>query len=153
MTKILKPLIKTANLDVYALNNSTALELPFFEAGINAGFPSPAADFLDNSIDLNKHLIKNPSSTFIAIAKGVSMKNIGIDDGDLLILDKSLEPKNGVIAACVIDGEFTLKRLMVKAKEVYLIPENEDFKPIKISEYNDLKIWAILTYSIKAHKH
>ncbi len=149
----LKPLFKTPTLDIYALDTSTALELPFFDGGINAGFPSPAADFLDNAIDLNKHLIKNPSSTYISIANGVSMINVGIGDKDILIIDKSLEPKNGAIAVCVIDSEFTLKKIMVKAKELYLMPENEDYKPIKVTEFNDFKIWGILTYSIKAHKH
>jgi len=153
MPNKLNPLFTTPTMDFYTVSTETLAELPYIEGGISAGFPSPAADFLDATIDLNKHLIKNPSTTFIAIAKGVSMKNIGIHDGDLLILDKSLEPKNGAIAACVIDGEFTLKTLMVKAKEVYLTPENEDYKPIKITEFNDFKIWAILTHSIKAHKH
>lgn len=149
----LKPLFKTPTLDFYSVIQTTELELPFIESGVSAGFPSPAADFLDATIDLNKHLIQNPSSTFISIANGVSMINVGIGDKDLLIIDKSLEPKNGAIAVCIIDGEFTLKKIMVKAKELYLIPENEDYKPIKVTEFNEFKIWGILTYSIKAHKH
>ena len=148
----LKPLFTTPIFDLYTLDNSTSLELPY-TGTINAGFPSPANDFSEDSIDLNKYLIKNPSTTFLMRAKGFSLKNIGIDDGDLLIIDKSIEPKNGLKTACVIDGEFTLKKLMVKSKELCLMPENEDFKPIKVTEYNNFKIWGTLTFSIKAHKH
>ena len=123
------------------------------ENGISAGFPSPATDFLDPVIDLNKHLIRHPATTFIAVANGQSMKGAGIDNNDLLIVDKSIAPSNGAIAVCVIDGEFTLKRLVVKRREIFLMPENEDFKPIKISEFNEFEIWGILTYSIKFHPH
>jgi DNA polymerase V len=148
-----KPLFKTTHLNFFSVSTDTELELPFVDNGISAGFPSPATDFLDASIDLNKHLIKNPSSTFIAVTSGNSMKGAGIDDNDLLIIDKSLEPTHGAIAVCVIDNEFTLKRLKIDRKEIYLVPENEAFKPIKITEYNDFEIWGILTYSIKYHKH
>jgi DNA polymerase V len=148
-----KPLFKTPHLHFFSVSTDTALELPFVDQGISAGFPSPATDFLDAAIDLNKHLIKNPSTTFIAVTSGTSMKGAGIDDNDLLIIDKSLEPSNGAVAVCVIDNEFTLKRLKIDRKEIYLVPENEAYKPIKITEYNDFEIWGILTYSIKYHKH
>lgn len=149
----LKPFLKTSILDFYSIDTSTELVLPLAESKINAGFPSPATDFLDSEIDLNKHLIKNPSSTFIAVTNGYSMKGAGIDDNDLLIIDKSLEATNGAIAVCIIDNEFTLKRLKVSKKEIFLMPENENFKPIKITEFNEFEIWGILTYSIKHHKH
>lgn len=149
----LKPFFKTSILDFYTIDTSTALEIPFVESTISAGFPSPANDFLDSAIDLNKHLIKNPSTTFIAVTSGFSMKNAGIDNNDLLIIDKSIEPSHGAIAVCVIDNEFTLKRLQIINKEIFLMPENENFKPIKITEYQDFEIWGILTYSIKHHKH
>lgn len=148
-----KALFKSTTLQFYSISTDTELQLPFVENGIKAGFPSPATDFLDSAIDLNKHLISNPSTTFIAVADGYSMKGAGIDHQDLLIIDRSIEPSNGAIAVCCIDGEFTLKRLVVKRKEIYLMPENEDFKPIKVSEYNEFEIWGILTYSIKYHKH
>ncbi|MBW7951036.1 MAG: translesion error-prone DNA polymerase V autoproteolytic subunit [Chitinophagaceae bacterium] len=148
-----KPLFKTTYFNFFSVSNDTDLELPFVTDGINAGFPSPATDFLDATIDLNKHLIKNPSTTFIAVTSGTSMIGAGINDNDLLIIDKSLEPTNGAIAVCVIDNEFTLKRLKVERKQVYLMPENPEFKPIKITEYQDFEIWGILTYSIKHHKH
>jgi DNA polymerase V len=148
-----KPLFKTPSMHFFALSTDTELELPFVENGISAGFPSPATDFLDSAIDLNKHLIRHPATTFIAVANGQSMKGAGIDNNDLLIVDKSIEPTNGAIAVCVIDGEFTLKRLVVKRREIFLMPENEDFKPIKISEFNEFEIWGILTYSIKCHSY
>jgi DNA polymerase V len=148
-----KPLFKSSAIELFSLSNETELPLPFVENGISAGFPSPATDFLDNAIDLNKHLIKNPSSTFIGITNGQSMKGAGIDNNDLLIIDKSIEPSNGAIAVCIIDGEFTLKRLVVKKKEILLMPENEAFEPIKITEFNEFEIWGILTYSIKPHKY
>lgn len=101
------------------------LSLPYVEKGISAGFPSPADDFIDTTIDLNKEFIKNPSATFYGRVKGNSMKNAGTDNGDLLIIDKSLEPKDGKIAVCYIDGEFTVKRIKLEKDCLWLIPEND----------------------------
>ena len=137
-------------IDIFSANTETALALPFVDNGISAGFPSPALDFIDLTIDLNKHLIKHPSSTFYGRVKGVSLKNAGINDNDLLIIDRSLEPINGKIAVCYIDGEFTAKRLKVEKKQVWLMPENEDYQPIKITDTNDLVIWGIVTHVIKS---
>jgi DNA polymerase V len=145
------PINIKGKLKIYAVSTLTELELPLVESGISAGFPSPAADFLDAIIDLNKYLIKNPSTTFVAFTDGNSLIGAGINNKDLLIIDKSLEPTDGKIAVCIIDGEFTAKRLKVLDKEIWLMPENENFKPIKISEYNDFEIWGIVTFSIKKH--
>lgn len=145
------PINNTGKLKIFAVSTLTELELPLVESGISAGFPSPAADFIDSTIDLNKYLIKNPSTTFIAFADGNSLTGAGINNKDLLIIDKALEPTDGKIAICVIDGEFTAKRLKVIDKEIWLIPENDNFTPIKISEYNDFEIWGIVTYSIQKH--
>lgn len=138
------------NIDIYSALTETALELPFVDAGISAGFPSPALDFIDLTIDLNKHLIKHPSATFYGRVKGQSLKDAGINDGDLLIIDKSLEPKNGKIAVCYIDGEFTAKRIKKTKTELWLMPENEEYKPIKIEEENNLIIWGMVTHVIKS---
>ncbi|NLN24968.1 MAG: translesion error-prone DNA polymerase V autoproteolytic subunit [Bacteroidetes bacterium] len=144
-------ILHTGNiLDIYSANTETELELPFVEEGISAGFPSPALDFIDLTIDLNKHLIKHPSATFYGRVKGQSLKNAGINDGDLLIIDKSLEPINGKIAVCYIDGEFTAKRIKKSKEELWLMPENDDYPPIKIEEENDLIIWGIVTHVIKS---
>lgn len=136
-------------INIFSALTDTALELPIITEGISAGFPSPALDFVDLTIDLNKHLIKHPSATFYGRVKGSSLKNAGIDDGDLLIIDRSLEPTNGKIAICYIDGEFTAKRISVK-NELWLMPENDSYKPIKIEKENDFLIWGIVTHVIKS---
>lgn len=126
------------------------LELPYISSGIKAGFPSPAADFDESKISLDNVLVKNKEATFYAKARGNSMNGAGIDDGDILVIDRSLEPKNNKIAVCFIDGEFTVKRIKLENEEVYLMPENSNYKPIKISEENELIIWGIVTYVIKS---
>lgn len=139
------------SLDLYSVSTQTDLNLKYFPDGISAGFPSPAADFITETIDLNKHLIKNPASTFVGVAKGVSMMGAGINDGDLLIIDKAERPLNNRVAVCVLDNDFTLKRLILKNKKIFLAPENPDFPEIDISQYYDFEIWGILTHSIKKH--
>lgn len=141
--------LQSTSLDIYKAVNNTLLELPVINAGISAGFPSPAMDFIDVSIDMNNYLIKRPTATFYGRVKGVSMKNCGIDDGDLLVIDKSIPPSNNKIAVCYIDGEFTVKRINVNEGACWLIPENKNYKPIKITEDNDFQIWGIVTHVIK----
>ena len=145
----LRNLHSTATLEFYIPDYSTELQLPLFDTGISAGFPSPADDFIELSIDLNKHLIKHKDTTFFAKVKGHSMKNVGIFDGDLLVIDKSLEPQDGRIAICQIDGEFTIKRIKKEENVFWLIAENEDYKPIKVTPENDFVIWGIVINSIK----
>lgn len=140
----------STTLDIYSALTETELELPLIPGGISAGFPSPALDFIDLSIDLNKHLIKHPSATFYGRAKGHSMRDEGIYDGDLLIIDKSIEPIDGKIAVCYIDGEFTVKKIRFINNECWLMPANPNYKPIKINEDNDFLIWGIVTHVIKA---
>jgi DNA polymerase V len=127
-----------------------SVELPYFSSGIKAGFPSPAADFDESKISLDKILIKNHEATFYAKASGNSMIGAGIDDGDIMVIDRSLEPTNNKIAVCCIDGEFTVKRIKVAKDGLYLLPENTAFKPIQITEDNQLIIWGIVTYVIKS---
>lgn len=137
-------------LNFYSPDYSSEVQIPFFDVGISAGFPSPADDFIELTIDLNKEIIKNKDTTFFAKVKGHSMKNVGINDGDLLVIDKSLEPKNNRIAVCQIDGEFTVKRIKIEKGIVWLIAENEDYKPIKVTSENDFLIWGIVTNAIKS---
>jgi DNA polymerase V len=146
----LRSLNSTNILDFYVPDYSTELELPFVDNGISAGFPSPADDFIELTIDLNKFLVKHKDTTFFARVKGHSMKNAGINDGDLLVIDKSLEPQNDKIAICQIDGEFTVKRIKIEKDIVWLIAENEDYKPIKVTPENELMIWGIVIHSIKS---
>lgn len=136
-------------IDIFSAETDTALELPYVNQGISAGFPSPALDFIDLTIDLNRHLIKHPSATFYGRVKGESLKNAGINNGDLLIIDRSLEPVNGKIAVCYIDGEFTAKRIQISKDEILLIPENENYQPIRVTKENDFLIWGIVTHVIK----
>lgn len=140
----------STSIEIRHLDERTELSLPFTENLISAGFPSPAMDFTDKTIDLNKHLIRHPSATFFGRVKGNSLQNAGIDDGDLLIIDRSLEAVNGKIAVCYLDGEFTAKRIKKQGSEVWLMPENENYPAIKMQPGNELIIWGIVTYVIKA---
>ena len=119
------------------------------EEGVSAGFPSPADDFKEIRISLDKELVKNKEATFYARVSGESMVGAGLDDGDLLIIDRSLDPKNGKIAVCLVDGEFTVKRIKKEKKNLYLMPENRNYKPIELKEENQLIIWGVVEYVIK----
>jgi SOS-response transcriptional repressors (RecA-mediated autopeptidases) len=142
----------STHLDFFSANTGTVLALPLADGGIAAGFPSPAQDYIDLKIDLNKELIANPSSTFYARVKGSSMKDAGILDGDILVIDKSIEPRDGDTAVCFLDGEFTLKYIKMEADALWLVPANPKFQPIKVTEENNFCIWGVVTYSIKNHK-
>ena len=145
----MQPKLLTNTLDFFTPSITTRVELPFYDVGIQAGFPSPADDFIELSIDINKEYIKNRDATFFAKVKGHSMKNVGIFDGDLLIIDKSIEPQDNKIAICQIDGDFTVKRIKIDNDTVWLIAENEAFNPIKVTADNELMIWGIVVASIK----
>jgi DNA polymerase V len=137
-------------LEIFSAATESVLELPVISEGISAGFPSPALDFIDLTIDMNKHLVKHPATTFYGRVKGQSMKDVGIFDGDLLVIDKSLQPTDNKIAVCYIDGEFTIKRIQIQKDCIWLIPENEAYQPIKVTADNDFIIWGMVTHVIKA---
>jgi DNA polymerase V len=137
------------SLEILRVSTSIPFSTHLVETGISAGFPSPADDFLDASIDLNKALIKNKDATFYGRVKGDSMIGAGIHDGDLLIIDKSIEPKNNKIAVCFIDGDFTVKRIQITKEIIWLIAENKNYPPIKVTKDNDFLIWGIVTNVIK----
>lgn len=117
--------------------------------GVSAGFPSPADDFKELRISIDKEVVKNETATFYARVSGESMQGAGLDDGDLLVIDRSLEPEDNKIAICFIDGEFTVKRLKVEKDCVYLMSENPKYHPIKVTEDNELIIWGVVTYVVK----
>ena len=121
----------------------------YFESGISAGFPSPADDFKQERLSLDNELIKNKEATFFARVSGQSMIDAGLSDNDLLIIDRSLNPEHNRIAVCYLDGEFTVKRLIVKNGDVWLKPENKNYEAIKITKENDFVIWGIVTNVIK----
>lgn len=118
-------------------------------AEVHAGFPSPAEDFMNVALDLNKELVRNPSSTFFARVKGISMIDDGVGDGDMLIIDKSAEPWDGCLAVCFVDGEFTLKRYRNKGDYALLMPANKAFKPIRVDADNQFAVWGVVKYLIK----
>jgi DNA polymerase V len=119
------------------------------EERISAGFPSPADDFKETRISLDRELVKNKEATFYARVSGDSMIGAGLDDGDLLVIDRSKNPVNGKIAICLIDGEFTVKRIKKEKNKLYLMPENKNYKPIELKEENELIIWGVVEYVIK----
>ena len=119
------------------------------EEGISAGFPSPADDFKEIRISLDKELVKNKEATFYARVDGDSMVGAGLEDGDLLVIDRSLNPENGKIAVCLIDGEFTVKRIKKEKNKLYLMPENKKYETIELKEENELIIWGVVEYVIK----
>ena len=128
------------------------IETSFISSEIKAGFPSPAADFEESKVSLDHMLIKNKEATFYAKASGTSMIGAGIDDGDILVIDRSLEPRNNAVAVCFIDGEFTVKRIKKTDDAVFLMPENQNYIPIQIEPHNEFIIWGIVTYVIKQVK-
>ncbi len=143
-------MIKKANIiDLAPLSSTSKIKIPLAQTPIKAGFPSPAEDYLEPPIDLNQTLIRHPASTFFGRVSGESMCDAGIHEGDILIIDKSLEPYNGAAAVCFIDGEFTLKFIRIFRREVWLIPANPSFPKLKVSAENNFLIWGIVTYVIK----
>lgn len=124
--------------------------LPIFLSSIKAGFPSPADDYIDKSIDLNEELISHPSSTYLARVSGDSMRDIGIFPNDILIVDKSLTPKIRDIVVASIDGEFLVKRYIKRGNQIILRSENSNYKDILIST-EEFDLWGVVIYSIRKH--
>jgi DNA polymerase V len=136
-------------LTFFTPENLNTLGAVYFDTGISAGFPSPAEDFKQERLSLDNELIKNKEATFFARVSGQSMVDAGLNDNDLLVIDRSLSPAHNKIAVCFLDGEFTVKRLKVEKEEVWLQPENKNYQPIKITPENDFVIWGIVTNVIK----
>ena len=142
-------MITSKTLTFFTPKTSSGNGAVLVDVGISAGFPSPADDFRETRISLDDELIQNKDATFFAKVKGQSMINAGLDDNDLLVIDRSLEPTNNKIAVCFLDGEFTVKRLRVEKSDVWLQPENPNYPIINITEENDFVIWGIVTNVIK----
>ncbi len=123
--------------------------LQFFEGRVQAGFPSPAQGEYADTIDLNRALITNPAATFCARVIGNSMVDAGINEGDLLIIDRSLTPHDGNVAVCFVDGDFTVKRLSVRDDGIYLIPANAQFPELRVSEESNFQVWGVVSHIIK----
>ena len=125
--------------------------LPLCTSRIAAGFPSPADDHLEAPIDLNEHLVKHPAATFLVRVEGDSMSGAGIQAGDLLVVDRALEPKSGAIVVAVVGGELTVKRLVVEKKRVRLAPENPAYRPIEVRDGTDLVVWGVVAHVIRSY--
>lgn len=140
------------HLDFFSADTDTALPLPYADEGIQAGFPSPAQDYINEHIDLNSEIVRHPSSTFYARVNGDSMIEEGIESGDLLVIDRSLEPDDGDLAVCCLNGEFTLKRIRLKRGVVWLVPSNETFDPILVTPDDRFEVWGVVTHTIKNNR-
>lgn len=122
--------------------------LPLYLAPVEAGFPSPAEDYLDRRLDLHQHLVRNEAATFFLRAHGESMLGAGIHDGDLLIVDRSVDAVHRKVVIAALDGELTVKRLLHREGRVLLAPENPQFEPIDITESEFVHIWGVVTYVV-----
>jgi len=125
-----------------------SLPRPLFLSGVSAGFPSPADDYLDRKLDLNEYLVRNPAATFFVRVAGDSMLGAGINDNDILVVDRSLEPCSGSIVIAVVNGELAVKRLLKKKNSCRLLAENPDYQDLEIDEETPLEIWGVATYAI-----
>ena len=138
-----------ANLEIKKLEESSDLELQLFENRIQAGVPSPAQGSFADSVDLNHELINNPAATFCARVIGDSMIDSGINEGDMLIIDRSLEPHDGDIAVCFIDGDFTVKRILIANDQISLVPANRKYPVIRVPKESNFMIWGVVSHIIK----
>ncbi len=144
----LRRISRTLMLEFYTAHVAESLPLPLFGSRIPAGFPSPADDYMELELDLNRHLIQHPAATFYAKVKGNSMQDAGIHDGDMLIVDRALEPKDQDVVVCILDGEFTVKRVAYRQGELYLLPANDAYKPIRVTKENAFQVWGVVAYVI-----
>jgi len=134
--------------EIYSSAGDISLQRPLFLSGVSAGFPSPADDYLDRKLDLNEHLVKNPAATFFVRVAGDSMTGAGINDNDILVVDRSLEPSSNNIVIAIVNGELTVKRLIKTRDSCRLIAENPDYPILEINGEPPLEIWGVATYAI-----
>lgn len=140
-------------IEIYSGSFETVLELPYAEGGVRAGFPSPAQDYMDKTLDFNRELIQHPAATFYAKVVGLSMIDAGIDEGDIIVIDRSLEPRQDDVVVAYVNGEFTMKYLDLSRHnrgEVWLRPGNKDFPAIKLTADDELTIWGVVSKVIKS---
>ena len=126
-------------------DRSTRRARPLLLAPVSAGFPSPAEDYIEGRLDLNKHLIKHPAATFFVRVAGDSMTGAGIHPGDILVVDRSLEPRDASVVIAVLDGELTVKRISRRAGRLYLVPDNSLYQPLEILEGMEFEVWGVVT--------
>jgi len=148
MKKILKLKTDCTIKEIYTFDRTTDLKRPLLGANIPAGFPSPAQDYIEGTLDLNEHLIAHPAATYFVRVEGYSMIGAGIFPNDILIVDRSLEARDKKVVIAIVEGELTVKRLRIREDCWQLMAENDDYQPIDITEDMDFMIWGVVTYSI-----
>ena len=126
---------------------------PLFLERVAAGWPSPAEDYIEGSLDLHRYLVTNPASTFFAWASGDSMQGAGIFEGDLLVVDRSLDAISGSIVVAALEGELTIKRLLLKGKRISLKPENKAYPEILITNPDELTIWGVVKHAVHSFQY
>lgn len=139
-------------LEIYSGSFETVLNLPYADEGIRAGFPSPAQDYMDKTLDFNRELIAHPSATFYAKVMGLSMIKAGISEGDTIVIDRALEPRQNDIVVAFVNGEFTMKYLDLTEKDqgvIWLRPGNDDYPAFRITADDELAIWGVVSSVIK----
>ncbi|PHV10528.1 LexA family protein [Chitinimonas sp. BJB300] len=132
----------------YEEPSTTPLRIPIGTEAVPAGFPSPAADHMDEKLSLDELLVHHPAATYMLRVKGDSMRDDHICDGDVLVVDRSIKPASGHIVIAVLDGEFTVKRLRLQSNSAYLVPANPEFPTIEVKEGQELQIWGVVTSTI-----
>ena len=135
---------------VYKPDRSTKRRQPIFIATVPAGFPSPAADYEEGKLDLNRHLIRNPAATFFVRVTGDSMLKAGIHSGDLLVVDRSIEPRDKSVVIAAVNGELTVKRIRIRRNKVTLVAENDAYRSQEIDEKMEFEVWGVVTNVIHA---
>ena len=135
-------------LNFYSIEGSNLVDIPLYSDSVPAGFPSPADDYLDMDLNLHDYLVKHPSATFCVKAIGDSMIDAGIKSSDVMVVDRALTPKNNDIILAIINGEFTVKRIKKNDNELYLMPANENYHPMKITKDMDFQVWGVVTFII-----
>lgn len=141
--------ILTPKLQFFAVNALGPSRPLAYYPSVPAGFPSPAQDYLQNKIDLNEHLIEHPAATFLVRVQGDSMIDANLYDGDLLLVDRSIEPRNRHIVVAILNGEFTVKRLIKSGGDVFLKAENKAYRPIEIRDGMDFEVWGVVKHIIR----
>ncbi|GGI16480.1 LexA family protein [Oxalicibacterium faecigallinarum] len=149
MTKIITPTGTLPFKLIPAAHNPLKLPLPFSICRLPAGFPSPAQDYIEQFLDLTEHLVRNKTATFYFRVAGWSMRDAGIEEDDILVVDRSIGPRHGHIVVATVDGDFTVKKLYRRAGVVELRPANPDFKPIEFSDGQELVIWGVVTSIVR----
>jgi DNA polymerase V len=137
---------------IHAPDDAHASARPLFSASVPAGFPSPADDYIEGQLDLNKHLVKHPAATFFVRVSGDSMIEAGIHDGDILIVDRALEPQDQSIVIAKVGGELTVKRIRILADRLVLVPENENYAEQPIGRDEDFEVWGVVVHAIHSFK-